>query len=215
MDNAVAYATAAKNGYAVALAHAGGVESRADAGHDPAADERHGGRVEGGVVGDALDFVDEGVGAEGADAESGIENAAVCVTHFTFGVVAVGAIVVFALQAKTAFAAGSAPVEHDVVADLDAGNGRSDLFHHPCSFMPQQKGEAVGAIGASFEAEVGVAHARGQNTDDHIAGAGIIQNKIFDGNGGGGNAGNGTASLDRHIVYSLMGRGRTRTNADE
>jgi hypothetical protein len=97
-----------------------------------------------------LDFVDEGVRAEGANAEGGVEDITVGIAHFAMSMEAGGAVVVLSFEAEATFAAGGTPVEHDVIADLNAGNGRSYLLYHTRTFMAQQKGETVCAIRACF-----------------------------------------------------------------
>jgi hypothetical protein len=101
------------------------------------------------------------MGAEGANAQRGVEGVAIFVAHFVLGVEAGGAVVVLPFEAEATFAAGGTPVEHDVIADLDAGNGRSYLLYHTRPFMAQQKGETVCTIRAGFQPQIGMADTRG------------------------------------------------------
>ncbi len=179
-DDGVADAAAADDGDGLAGADVGGVEGGADAGADTAADQTEGFGVEIGVNGDALVGVDEGVGAEGADAEDGGEFDAVVAVHLAVGVETGGAEVGLTDEAEAAVAAGGAPGEDDEVAFLDISDIRADVLDDAAALVTEEEGEDVRAEDAVLGGEVGVADAAGEDADQGVVGAEGVDLELFD-----------------------------------
>src|SRR5262249_1193125 len=100
LDDAVAHTAAAEDGDTPPRPHLPRVERRADARHHAAANERHL-RVRQPLIDhDRLPRVDDGVRAEGADAEDGVERDAVLRAHPLLRVQAGRAVVRLAAQAE-------------------------------------------------------------------------------------------------------------------
>ena len=106
-DDRVPDTAAAEDGDGGPRLHPGGVERRADSGHHATADQAHLLRRQRRVVRDALLAVDEGVGAEGADAEDRRERHPVHGAHALLGVEAGGAEMGLPDQAEAALPQGA------------------------------------------------------------------------------------------------------------
>ena len=171
-DGRHAHAAAADDGDGIAALDVSGVDGRADAGHDAAAEQADGGRVSLGVHLGALACGDEGLLGEGADAERRAEFGAVLERHLLGGVVGVEAVLRLALGAGTAFAADGAPVQHDAVAGGHLGDVRAHGADDAGGLVAEQEREVV-VDGALLVVQVGVADAAGEDVHEGLAGAGV------------------------------------------
>ena len=180
----------------------GGVDHRADAGGDAAADVA--GLVERRVGPDLghRDLGQDRVVGEGRAAHVVVDRLALvaepagAVGHHALALGAADRSAEVGLARQAAFAlAAFGRVERDhVVARLDAGDARPDLQHHARALMPQDRGEQALGIQPVQGVGVGVADACGLDLDQHLAGLGAFQVDLddlqrllgFEGDGGAG-----------------------------
>jgi hypothetical protein len=103
-----------------------------------------------------------------------------------------------AIDTEAALATRGAPVEHDVIANSNAGNATTHFFDDTSAFVPEQEGKSIGAIGSGLQTEIGMANTGCQNFDNHIIFARIIKGKFFKDNGVSGDSCNCTACGSGH-----------------
>ena len=176
-----------------------GVDGRADAGHDAAAEQSGGGVL---LFGDSLDLGalsggDEGLLGEGADAQGRVQLGAVLEGHLLGGVVGVEAVLQLALLAGPAFAADGAPVEDDLVTDGHIRDAGADGGDRAGGLVAQEVGVVV-PDAALDVVQVGVADPAGQDVHHGLAGAGIRDHDGLDADGGVLRLGDDGLHLLRH-----------------
>ncbi|BBY22213.1 hypothetical protein MSTO_24180 [Mycobacterium stomatepiae] len=145
-----------------------GVDRRAEAGHDTAAEQPHHSRVSAGVHLRALPGVDEGLLGKGPDAQRRRELGAVREGHLLGGIEGVEAQVRLAALARPALATHRAPVQDHEVTRGDRRHPRPDRLDRARSLMAEQEGELI-VDPALAVGEVGVAHPAGLHLHDHLA----------------------------------------------
>src|SRR5581483_8712879 len=115
---------------------------------------------------------DDGVGAEGADAEHRLEQRAVLAVHALLGVQAGGTQVRLAPPAEAAVAARRPPGQDDVVADGWRRHAWTDLLDDARALVPEQEREPW--PGPHLHVQVGVAHAARADAHEHLARSGVV-----------------------------------------
>src|SRR5581483_1428314 len=178
LDDAGADAAAAEDGDARAGLDVGGAQHRADARHHAAADQAH-------LLGrqllrhrHCLLRGDDGVGAEGADAEHRLEQRAVLAVHALLGVQAGGTQVRLAPPAEAAVAARRPPGQDDVVADGWRRHAWTDLLDDARALVPEQEREPW--PGPHLHVQVGVAHAARADAHEHLARSGVVDRHLLE-----------------------------------
>jgi hypothetical protein len=160
----------------------GGVADRAHAGQHGAAEQRGLDRRDVAGQADAGVGAEDRLGGEGADAEAGMDRRAV-------GERAVGPLgrlrrpfaqVGFALQAEPAAPARRRPVEHHLVARCQVPDAVAD-GDDPAGTLVAEHGRDGLRQRAAGQRQVGVADAGGGQPDPDLAGAGVGQLDLLDG----------------------------------
>src|SRR5699024_4563990 len=166
-DRGAADSAAADDGHGLAAGDLTGVDGRADAGHDTAAEQPDDSGI-GFADLRALSLGDEGLLGEGADAQRRFEFGAVGQGHLLRSIVGVEAVPGLTALAGAAVTADGPPVEDDEVADLDARDAFADLGDGAGGFMAEQE-RVVIADPALTVVEVGVADAARLHIDDDLS----------------------------------------------
>jgi len=104
-----------------------------------------------------------------------------------------------AVTAVVAVTARRSPVQHDVIAGLDAGHARADRFDHARTFMPAHDGQRVTGRPGD-EVIIAVAHAARGDPHTHFARLRVVERQGFKDKWGIGGVQNGGLYLHEGLL---------------
>jgi hypothetical protein len=142
------------------------------------------------------------MGAKSTDAQSRIQLDVVFAGgHPGLGVEAGGAQVGLSQGAEPAVAAGRAPGQHHVVANLGLGYSFAHRYYHARPFVAQQVWEII-ADGSQLIVQVGVANSAGLDAHQDLTGTRLFNDDLFQLGWLPGGPGNYSLSYCRHGYHS-------------